>query len=98
MTYKEFDDLKSLIKKVKNDKTKYLKGDILERMKHRTLEEMATIGYAYIESKGTTIEELFTERLREQIADAERENIEGEFYLRMKDLNRALDIIRNYYN
>ena len=69
-------------------------------MRDKIAEEMAVIGYTYLDQRGKTIEELFVEKVREMLFDAKRKEFGGENYIRVADLNIALKqlILKSIYD
>ncbi len=93
MTYIELDKVKQAVRAFRTDKSVYASGDVLQRMRDKIAEEMAVIGYTYLDQRGKTIEELFVEKVREMLFDAQRKDFNKESYVRMSDLNNVLNKI-----
>lgn len=93
MTYKELNDTKELVRLFRKDKCVYASGDILIRMRDKIAEEMAVIGYTYLEQRGKTIEELFAEKTRALLFEAQRKSFDGDTYIKLSELNNALKTI-----
>lgn len=91
MTYLELQNIKESVKQFRTDKSVYAGGDVLLRMRDKIAEEMAVIGYTYLEQRGKTIEELFVEKMRVLLFEAKRKEFNGENYIRVADLNIALN-------
>ena len=90
MTYIDLQNIKEGVKAFRTDKCVYDDGDVLSRMRDKIFEEMAIIGYSYLDKKAKTVEELFAERIRVLLSTQNKKDFEGEQYIRLVDVNQAL--------
>lgn len=94
MNYLEFQQLKELVNKLVNDKTKYDTEDILFKTRQKIIDLMTIIVYRDLERGGRTIEHILISDIEREIIGLERVEIKRVVYVRAFDLINKLKTLK----